>query len=149
MVSMPWEKSKQSAKGTSGMSLNSCIQAGPVLQADLVGVLLHFRKNQEAIMGGIEKIFPKILLKDNNQDSRRFIWRDLDLDANPKVYKMTRVTFGIIASPFMAICTTQEHARQHQEPFPQILQNIYLYELATGQRWGAWDTSSATGFQGT
>lgn len=85
-------------------------------------------------MGGIEKIFPKILLKDNNQDSRRFIWRDLDLDANPKVYKMTRVTFGIIASPFMAIYTTQEHARQHQEPFPQILQNIYLYELATGQR---------------
>ncbi|KAK3728254.1 hypothetical protein QZH41_006729 [Actinostola sp. cb2023] len=64
------------------------------------------------------------------------IYGDLDIDSTPKVYRMTRVTFGVIASPFLAVCTTQEHARKHKESFPQasdeILKNTYVDDLATG-----------------
>ena len=34
-----------SAKDSNGVSLNSCLEPGPVLQPDLVGILLRFRKN--------------------------------------------------------------------------------------------------------
>ena len=94
-----------SAKDSAGVSLNTCIQGGPALQPDLVGILLRFRRNQVAITGDIEKMFLQIVLKDTDRDSHHYLWRDLDLEATPKVYRMTRVTFGIISSPFMAICT--------------------------------------------
>jgi len=38
-------------------SLNSCLEACPALQPDLVGILLRFRKNQLGVMGDIEKMF--------------------------------------------------------------------------------------------
>ena len=34
-----------SAKDSNGVSLNSCLEPGPALQPDLVGILLRFRKN--------------------------------------------------------------------------------------------------------
>ena len=48
-----------STRGSNGMSLNSCLEAGPALQPDLVGILLRFRKHQVGIMGDIEKCFCK------------------------------------------------------------------------------------------
>ena len=58
-------------------------------------------------MGDVEKMFLQIGLKDEDRDSHHLLWRDLDPDATPKIYQMTRVTFGVISSPFLAICTTQ------------------------------------------
>lgn len=125
-----------SAKDSAGVSLNTCIQGGPALQPDLVGILLRFRRNQVAITGDIEKMFLQIVLKDTDRDSHHYLWRDLDLEATPKVYRMTRVTFGIISSPFMAICTKREHARLHLDAFPnssaEILRNTYVDDLVTG-----------------
>ena len=50
---------------------------------------------------------------------------------------MTRVTFGVISSPFLAICTTQEHARRCKETFPEasdeILRNTYLDDFTSGK----------------
>ena len=48
---------------------------------------------------------------------------------------MTRVTSGLISSPFLAICTTQEHARRYKETFPEasyeILRNTYVDDFAS------------------
>ena len=126
-----------SARDVNGVSLNSCLEAGPALHPDLVGILLHFRKNQVGVMGDVEKMFLQIGLKDEDRDSHRFLWRDLDPDATPKIYRMTRVTFGVISSPFLAICTTQEHARRCKETFPEasdeILRNTYVDDFASGK----------------
>ena len=50
---------------------------------------------------------------------------------------MTRVTFGVICSPFLAICTTQEHARICKETFPEasdeILRNTYVDDFVSGK----------------
>ena len=67
-----------SAKDSKGVSLNSCLEPGPALQPDLVGILLRFRKNHVAIMGDIEKMFLQIQLKEEDRDSHRYLWRDLD-----------------------------------------------------------------------
>ena len=124
-----------SARDLNGVSLNSCLEAGPALHPDLVGILLRFRKNQVGVMGDVEKMFLQIGLKEEDRDSHRFLWRDLDPDATPKIYRMTRVTFGVISSPFLAICTTQEHARRCKETFPEasyeILRNTYVDDFAS------------------
>ncbi|KAJ7392906.1 hypothetical protein OS493_008143 [Desmophyllum pertusum] len=54
-----------------------------------------------------------------------------------RFYRMTRVTFGVISSPFLAICTTQEHARRCKETFPEvsdeILRNTHVDDFASGK----------------
>ena len=72
-----------SAKDSSGVSLNSCLEPGPALQPDLVGILLRFRKNYVGIMGDLEKMFLQIRLKEEDRDSHRYLWRDMDPKATP------------------------------------------------------------------
>lgn len=106
-----------SARDSNGVPLNSCLEAGPVLQPDLVGILLRFRKGHICIMGD------------------HYLWRNLDSEATPKIYRMTRVTFGVISSLFLAICTIQEHVKRYKETFPeashQILRNTYVDNFAS------------------
>ena len=126
-----------SAGDSNGVSLNSCLEPGPALQPDLVGILLRFRKNYVGIMGDIEKMFLQIRLKEEDRDSHRYLWRDLDPKATPKIYRMTRVTFGVVSSPFLAIGTIQEHVRRCKETFPvasrEILRNTYVDDFASGR----------------
>ncbi|XP_068749048.1 uncharacterized protein [Montipora capricornis] len=123
------------ARDSNGLSLNSCLEAGPVFQPDLDGILLRFRKGHIGIMGDIKKMFLQVRLKD--RDSHRYLWRDLDAEATPKIYRMTRVTFGVISSPFLAICTIQEHVKRCEETFPEasheILRNPYVDDFASGR----------------
>ena len=123
-----------SAKDSEGTSMNSCIEAGPALQPDLCGIILRFRKKKIVGTSDIEKMFLQISLREQDRDSHRYLWRDLDLEAAPKVYRMTRVTFGVIASPFLAICTTQEHVQRNKELYPEvcdeILKNTYVDDFA-------------------
>lgn len=76
-------------------------------------------------------------MKEVDKDSHLYLWRDLDTDSSPKIYRMTRVTFGVISSPFLAICTTQGHARRSKETFPEasdeILRNTYVDDFASGK----------------
>lgn len=126
-----------SARDSNGVFLNSCLEPGPALQPDLVGILLRFRKNYVGIMGDIEKMFLQIRLKEEDRDSHRYLWRDLDPKATPKIYRMTRVTFGVVSSPFLAIGTIQEHVRRCKETFPvassEILRNTYVDDFASGR----------------
>ncbi|KAL9970153.1 hypothetical protein ACROYT_G022481 [Oculina patagonica] len=126
-----------SAKDSNGVSLNSCLEPGPALQPDLVGILLRFRKNVVGIMGDIEKMFLQIRLKEEDRDSHRYLWRDLDPQATPKIYRMTRVTFGVVSSPLLAIGTIQEHVKSCKETFPvassEISRNTYVDDFASGR----------------
>ena len=122
------------AKDSNGKSLNSCIEAGPSLQPGLCGILLHFIKKKIAATSDIEKMFLQIGLREQDRDSHRYLWRDLDLDADPKIYRTSRVTFGIVASPFLAICTIQEHVQRNKEQYPEaceeIIKNTYVNDFA-------------------
>ncbi|XP_015772177.1 PREDICTED: uncharacterized protein LOC107350464 [Acropora digitifera] len=126
-----------SVKDSNGVSLKSCLEPGPALQPDLVGILLRFRKNHVGIMGDIEKMFLQIRLKEEDRDSHWYLWRDLDPKATPKIYRMTRVTFGVVFSPFLAIGTIQEYVKRWKETFPvassERLRNTYVDDFASGR----------------
>ncbi len=109
---------------------------GPKLQPDLVQVLIRFRSRKVALMADIKKMFLQIQLKRKDQNSHRFLWRDLEINEKPKKHCMTRVTFGSTSSPFLSIATVQKHARDHKEEYPraaeEILENMYVDDLLSG-----------------
>ena len=88
-------------------------------------------------MGDIEKMFLQIRLKEEDRVSHRYLWRDLDSKATSKICRMTRVTFGVVCSPFLAIGTIQEHVKMCKETFPvawsEILRNTYVDDFASGR----------------
>lgn len=68
-----------SSKTPDGVSLNACMLKGPKLQRDLEQVLIRFRCHRIALMADIKKMSLQILLKKKDQNSHRFLWRDLSL----------------------------------------------------------------------
>ena len=74
-----------SAKDSNDKSLASCIEAGPSLRPDLCCMLLRFRKKKIAATSDIEKMLLQIGLREQDRDSHWYLWRDLDIDADPKI----------------------------------------------------------------
>ena len=52
------------------------------------------------------------------------------------IFKMTRLTFGINSSPFLAISTAQSHAKESKENFPEaseaVENDMYVNDVFTG-----------------
>lgn len=105
-----------------------------------------FRKNQ---VGDIEKMFLHICLRERDRDSYRHLSRDLDTEATPKIYLMTRVTFGVISSPLFAICTFQEHARKCKAAFPEASDQILRNTNADGFTSGKMDLNLLSSLNST
>ena len=83
-----------SAETHHGQSVNSCLLKGPKLQPDLRDVLIKFTCHQIGIMVDNAKMFLWIMLKSQDNNSHRFLWRNLHTRQSPEYYCMTQVTFG-------------------------------------------------------
>ena len=112
-----------SAATTSGLSLNQALHVGPTIQATLSDTLLKFRTHNIALNADISKMYREIRLCPADKDLHRFVWRE-DPAAPLKDYRMTRVTFGVSASPFLAVRTLQQTAVDHGEDYPRATQHI-------------------------
>jgi len=84
-----------------GTSLNSCLAKGPdCYMNNLLGILLRWREEQEALVGDIHKMFNSVSLKPLEQHCyRTFLWRDLKTGQALDVYVMTRVNTADILAP--------------------------------------------------
>ena len=125
-----------SAKEGDEVSLNDCILQGPALQPNLVSVLIRFRMHHVALVADVKKMFLQIKIADEDQDSHRYVWRDIQTDEEPKVFRMKTVTFGVNCSPFVAIATVQNHAEKLKRQFPaaaaEVIDNMYVDDCLTG-----------------
>uniref|UniRef100_A0A914UGX5 Integrase catalytic domain-containing protein n=1 Tax=Plectus sambesii TaxID=2011161 RepID=A0A914UGX5_9BILA len=133
-------KAKQGAK-----SLNDCLYRGPLLTADLCGMLLRFRTYHIAIVADVEKAFLQLGLEKKDHDVVRFLWlKDVGKPwsaDNLQVYRFCRVPFGVISSPFLLAATIHHHLQNHglhqleTDVAREITNNIYadnvLMEAAT------------------
>ena len=125
-----------SARERGDASLNDCILPGPPLQPNLASVLIRFRTHKIGLIADIEKMFLQVKLAPEDRDVHRYLWRDLQPNEAPKVYRMQRLTFGVNASPFLAIATVHAHVNKYKEMSPyaveEILQNMYVDDCLTG-----------------
>ncbi|CDW60787.1 Zinc knuckle protein [Trichuris trichiura] len=117
------------------VALNDLMEAGPPLQADLVGILLRFRRFKVAVQVDIEKMFMQILLHEEDRDFVRFLWREFDRDITSSVWRFTRVSFGLTGSPFLAIAVINKHAEDNADAYKQraagVWQNMYVNDLVS------------------
>ena len=115
-------------------SLNDCVLPGPNLIADLAGILLRFRLHPVAVSADIEKAFLQISLHPEERDVTRFLWRE-NPGEEPTVFRMTRVVFGVSASPFLLQATIKRHLSLYAESQPQtvlrLATDLYCDDLLT------------------
>lgn len=89
-----------SAKSTNGISLNDALLTGPSLYLLLTTIITRFRKQPIGLTADITKMFREIGLNEADQDFHRFLLRDQEGDYQE--WKMTRLTFGVSSSPYLA-----------------------------------------------
>lgn len=120
-----------SARGE-GPSLNDCLNKGPKFHQLILDLLLRFRSYRVALTADVEKEFLMISVEDKDRDVLRFLWVD-DVSRNEpeiRVYRFTRVVFGVSSSPFLLIATVKFHLEsflESNEPvIKRLLQSTYV-----------------------
>ena len=120
---------------STGVSLNQLLLVGPTLHPTLSNILIRFRAYPVALTADVSKMYREVELTPGDRDLHRFIWRPTP--SQPiQDYRMTRVTFGISASPYLAIRTLQQTATDHGGGHPtatqHILRSFYVDDLLAG-----------------
>ena len=124
-----------SAATSTGVSLNKMLLPGPTIQPTLGNTLLKFRTYPVALSADIAKMYRGVKLAPSDKNLHRFIWRP-DPTQPLQDYRMTRVTFGISSSPFLAIRTLHQIAEDHGGNYPvakdHILHSFYVDDFLAG-----------------
>ena len=124
-----------SAKTTNKKSLNDLLAVGPTLHPTIDQILLRFRGYVTAVSSDISKMYREVLLHPEDQPLHRFIWRE-DEQSNWKEFQMTRVTFGVAASPYLAVKTLQQASEDFGEDYPEaqwhLTHSFYVDDLLGG-----------------
>ncbi|XP_053698795.1 uncharacterized protein LOC128745743 [Sabethes cyaneus] len=105
-----------------GVSLNSLLLKGPVLLTSLLVVPIKFREFQIAICGDIREMYLQILLKQDVQLC--FFWNDEQKNANPGVFCMLGLQFGVSCAPSIAQYVKIANARQFEKDYPAAVRAI-------------------------
>lgn len=119
-----------SSKSQSGLSLNDVAMQGPVVQPDIITILLRFRQYQFAFTCDIKKMYPQVLIHESHRDFHRILWR---FDASQPIihYRARGVCFGVSSSPFMAtraLLALAEEVRRTHPLATQLLQKCFYVD---------------------
>ena len=124
-----------SATTSTGVSLNQILQVGPTIQPTLTRTLIKFRDYPIALTADVSKMYREVGLAVKDRNLHRFVWRPTR-EEQLRDYRMTRVTFGVSCSPYLAIRTLQQTARDHGQEHPQaarhIIESFYVDDLLAG-----------------
>lgn len=119
----------------SDMSLNDMLYSGPKLQTEIPYMILNFRFHQFVFTADICKMYRQILIIPNHRKYQHILWRDSPSEPM-KDYELQTITYGLTSSPFLAISTLRQLARDEKESYPAasraLLENFYVDDLATG-----------------
>ena len=103
-----------SAQASNGFSLNDSLPVGPTLHHKLETTLLRFRTYPVALTADISKMYRVVELAEPDKDLHRFVWRAQPSDP-VTYYRMTRVTFGVATSPYLAVKALKQTAADFGE----------------------------------
>ena len=124
-----------SMKSTSGVSLNDLLLVGPTVHPQLVDVLIRFRMHRIALVADVSKMYRAVELPVSDRNLHRFVWRD-DPGDSLQDYRMTRVTFGISSSAFIANMCVKRNASDFAHKYPIaakiVNDSFYVDDCLTG-----------------
>lgn len=124
-----------SSKSSSGYSLNDNLEIGDPLQNDLRNVLSSFRFHKHVATTDIVGMYMQIMIEPKDRDYLRIFWRNSPLDPI-KIYRFTRVPFGLAPSAFLSIRVLHHlsdlHINDYPEVAPIIKNHTYLDDFLFG-----------------
>ena len=92
--------------------LNDTLLVGPTVHSYLVDVLLRFRLHRIALTTDISWMSCAVELIKSDRDYHQFVWR-CNPNQHLRDYGMTRITFGVSASPFGTNMAVRQNAIDH------------------------------------
>ena len=123
-----------SAKTSSGSSLNDTLLPGPTLYPLLTDVVTRFRNFDIGMSADISKMFREVALDIQDRDLHRYLVENKE--GHLVDTRMTRVTFGVVSSPFLATQVLRQLANDYEDEFPHaaaiIRSSFYVDDCLTG-----------------
>ncbi|XP_075151197.1 uncharacterized protein LOC142225306 [Haematobia irritans] len=124
-----------SKRTTSGHSLNDVLYSGPILQRDLMKIILNWRYYKYVFNGDIQKMYRQIWVHKDDQRYQQILFR-ADEHGPIEPYRLKTVTFGVNAAPFLAIRTLIQLSQDCKQEYPKasdILQKeTYVDDILSG-----------------
>ncbi|XP_070526461.1 uncharacterized protein [Cardiocondyla obscurior] len=124
-----------SCKTSTGILLNDALLKGPMIQQDLVSILMRFCTLAYVFSADIVKMYQQIQLHESQTYLERILWRD-SRDAAMLAFQLTTVTYGTTSAPFLVVRCLQHLAQVNANKHPigarRILRDFYVDDLLTG-----------------
>ncbi|XP_062541223.1 uncharacterized protein LOC134209258 [Armigeres subalbatus] len=106
-----------SARTNSGYSLNDALLKGPIIQDELLSLLVRFRKHEIALVGDVEKMYRQVRVHQDDTSLQRILWR-FSADEPICEYELLTVTYGLTPSSFLSIRALHQLAADEGAEFP-------------------------------
>ncbi|XP_048481010.1 uncharacterized protein LOC119694823 [Plutella xylostella] len=122
-----------SSPTTSGISFNDLQMVGPVVQDDLLSILLRFRQHKYILSADVAKMYRCIEVHPDDRNLQQIVWRDNS--SHPiTAFKLNTVTYGTASAPFLATrCLKQLGLECNDKKTAEIiLHDFYVDDLLTG-----------------
>ncbi|XP_062556861.1 uncharacterized protein LOC134221689 [Armigeres subalbatus] len=124
-----------SCSSDSGVSLNDALLVGPVIQDDLLSIVMRFRMPQFAIIADIEKMYRQIRVRKCDHPLQRIRWRD-SATQPLQTFQLTTVTYGTSSAPYLATKCLQKLAEDGPDNHPETAmvlgRDFYMDDMLTG-----------------
>lgn len=125
-----------SCKGNNGRSLNDDLLIGPRLQPELRHILMRWRAHPICFVADIIQMYRQIRVNEEDADKyQRLLWRSNE-EEEIKEFVMSRVTFGVSPSPYLAVKTIQQLAKDegkgHELAVCRVFNDFYMDDYLSG-----------------
>ncbi|KAH9640131.1 hypothetical protein HF086_002791 [Spodoptera exigua] len=124
-----------SSKSSSSKSLNDLMCCGPNLQKDLMTLILNWRTYKYVMTADIEKMFRQLFIRQSDHHLQSIVWRQSPQELLGE-YRLTTVTYGTKAAPYLAMRTLKQLSIDDADRYPlaasTLRQSFYMDDLLGG-----------------
>lgn len=125
-----------SAKTSTGKSLNDSLLVGPVVQDDILTIVVRFRQFPVALVADAEKMYRQVWMHPADRRLQRIVFR-FDNNQPIKVFELATVTYGLAPSSFLATRTLLQLVEDEGATYPNasraIKKNVYVDDYIGGE----------------
>ncbi|XP_062540880.1 uncharacterized protein LOC134208936 [Armigeres subalbatus] len=126
-----------SARTSTGFSLNEALCVGPVVQDDLLAIILRFLTHPVALVGDIAKMYRQVGLHPDDCPLQRILFR-FTKNSPVQTYELQTVTYGLSPSSFLATRALQQVASDEGNDYPvagqALRKNFYVDDFIGGAK---------------
>ncbi|XP_075150652.1 uncharacterized protein LOC142224750 [Haematobia irritans] len=124
-----------SAPTSNGVSLNDILHTGPILQNELIILILNWRLFRFVFNGDITKMYRQILVDPTQTSFQRILFRK-DPQDPLETFELKTVTFGVNCAPYLAIRTILQLADDVEARYPKaskiLRSSMYVDDALVG-----------------